>query len=111
VLVVTGLRLKALHLAVSSDLTYSKSYLGLLSAVGCMLSIVLCGTLAMHGMYVKAKRKLIDCNILSDTKLKVRARMDLTMVNYRGFWSSQNRVRKTQIETGLEHPETLWSRS
>jgi hypothetical protein len=39
---VTGLRLKALHLATSPDFTYSKSYLGLLSALGSMLGIILC---------------------------------------------------------------------
>jgi hypothetical protein len=44
---VTALRLKALHLAASTDYTYSKSYLGLLSSVGCMLGVVLCNAVAL----------------------------------------------------------------
>ncbi|KAF2794523.1 hypothetical protein K505DRAFT_241944 [Melanomma pulvis-pyrius CBS 109.77] len=41
-LIITALRLKSLHLAVSPDFVYSQSYLGLLSATGTMLAIVLC---------------------------------------------------------------------
>jgi len=47
---VTGLRLKALHLATSPDFTYSKSYLGLLSAVGSMSGIILCSVPALYRM-------------------------------------------------------------
>ncbi|KAF2740916.1 hypothetical protein EJ04DRAFT_507371 [Polyplosphaeria fusca] len=43
-LAVAALRLKSLHLAVSSDFVYSQSYLGLLSAIGCMLGVILCCT-------------------------------------------------------------------
>jgi hypothetical protein len=54
---VTGLRLKALHLATSPDFTYSNSYLGLLSAIGCMLSIVLCVTPILPILFRKVKER------------------------------------------------------
>ncbi|KAF2826709.1 hypothetical protein CC86DRAFT_19844 [Ophiobolus disseminans] len=58
ILVVTSLRLKALQLAVSTDFTYSKSYLSLLSAAGCLLSIVLCGAIAIYRILIDAKIRM-----------------------------------------------------
>ncbi|KAF2029082.1 integral membrane protein [Setomelanomma holmii] len=58
VLVVTCLRLKSLQLAVSSDFTYSKSYLGLLSASGCMLSVTLCGALTIGRMLSEVRKSI-----------------------------------------------------
>jgi hypothetical protein len=54
---VTALRLKALHLANSADYTYSKSYLGLLSSIGCMLGVALCNIMALPAIlkYVKER--------------------------------------------------------
>jgi hypothetical protein len=54
---VTALRLKALHLASSSDYTYSKSYLGLLSSIGCMLGVMICNVVALPTIlkYVKER--------------------------------------------------------
>jgi hypothetical protein len=55
VLIITILRLKSLQLAVSSDFTYSKSYLGFLSALGCMLSIFLCEVIEISRLYQARK--------------------------------------------------------
>ena len=41
-MIITGLRIQALHMANSSDFTYSKGYLGLLSALGALLSVITC---------------------------------------------------------------------
>ena len=42
VLIVTGLRIQALYLVNSPDVTYSKGYLGFLSMLGAFLSIITC---------------------------------------------------------------------
>ena len=42
VLIITGLRVQALRMTTSTDFTFSKGYLGLLSVLGCLLSIICC---------------------------------------------------------------------
>ncbi|KAI8941682.1 hypothetical protein NX059_002893 [Plenodomus lindquistii] len=61
--IVTGLRLKALKLAASTDFTYSKSYLGLLSSVGCMLGVMICVGPIVPGMFRHLKERGITAKI------------------------------------------------
>ena len=42
VIIITGLRIQALHMVNAQDFTYSKGYLGLLSTLGASLGIVFC---------------------------------------------------------------------
>jgi len=42
VFVITGLRIQALHMVNAQDFTYSKGYLGLLSAIGGALGVIFC---------------------------------------------------------------------
>lgn len=42
VIIITGLRIKALHMVNAQDFTYSKGYLGLLSTIGVSLGIIFC---------------------------------------------------------------------
>ena len=41
-MIITGFRVEGLNLVSSADVTYSKSYLGLLSMLGAFLSIIIC---------------------------------------------------------------------
>lgn len=42
VIIITGLRIQALHMVNAQDFTYSKGYLGLLSTLGVSLEIIFC---------------------------------------------------------------------
>ncbi|SLM37679.1 hypothetical protein LPUS_07602 [Lasallia pustulata] len=42
VMIITGLRIQALHITNSSDFTYSKGYIGLLSVLGGLLGVMTC---------------------------------------------------------------------
>lgn len=41
-MIITGLRIQALHITNSSDFTYSKGYIGLLSVLGGLLGVMTC---------------------------------------------------------------------
>ena len=41
-MIITGLRMQALRMVNSTDYTYSKGYLGLLSVLGALLSVITC---------------------------------------------------------------------
>jgi hypothetical protein len=53
VVVVTALRLKELHLVSSSDLTYGKGYLSLLSNVGALIGIIGCCGPALSAIFIR----------------------------------------------------------
>ena len=50
VFIITGLRIQALHLTTSADFTYSKGYIGLLSVLGALLSIIFCCVPSIYGL-------------------------------------------------------------
>ena len=53
---ISALRLKALYLAISPDFIFAQSYLGLLSAIGAMLGVMLCTTLFLVEIVRRLKR-------------------------------------------------------
>lgn len=50
VIIVTALRLKALHMVSSPDLTYDKGYLSLLSNLGALVAITTCSAPAVFSL-------------------------------------------------------------
>ncbi|KAF2740917.1 hypothetical protein EJ04DRAFT_539653 [Polyplosphaeria fusca] len=61
-LVFTGLRLKSLNLATSSDFVFSQSFLGLLSAVGTMLGVLLCTSSSWPKLVHEVRYRMI-CHV------------------------------------------------
>ena len=51
VIIITGLRIQALHMVNAQDFTYSKGYLGLLSMLGVSLGIIFCCAPAVFFLY------------------------------------------------------------
>ena len=60
VFIVTGLRIQALHMANAQDFTYSKGYLGLLSALGASLGITFCCAPSVLGVYRHWRPMLLE---------------------------------------------------
>ena len=74
VLVVTGLRMQALYLVGSPDVTYSKGYLGFLSMFGAFLSIITCCIpLALPGF-----KRVLEWMGFSRIRLRLRRRWPRT---------------------------------
>lgn len=60
VFIVTGLRLQALHMVNAQDFTYSKGYLGLLSAIGASLTVFFCCAPCVVGLYHLLRKAPMD---------------------------------------------------
>ncbi|PVI03443.1 hypothetical protein DM02DRAFT_251259 [Periconia macrospinosa] len=81
--IIAGLRLKALSYATSLDFIYSKSYLGLLSALGVMMGITICVVPKIPGIlkmlrYV-SREYMGSLNLVSE-KLKIRVEQSLVVI-------------------------------
>ncbi|ORY17179.1 hypothetical protein BCR34DRAFT_556169, partial [Clohesyomyces aquaticus] len=58
IIVITALRLKSLHLANSPDFVYAQTYLGLLSALGVMLNVILCSAIPLNSWRKRRSERL-----------------------------------------------------
>ncbi|MCJ1389190.1 hypothetical protein MMC18_002045 [Xylographa bjoerkii] len=56
VVIITALRIKALHMVTSADFTYARGYLGLLSVLGALLSIIACCAPCVAALLTRVKR-------------------------------------------------------
>jgi hypothetical protein len=59
VVVITDLRLKAMHLVTSTDLTHDKGYLSLLSNTGALIAVISCSEPAISAFFVRRQSHLI----------------------------------------------------
>ena len=57
VIVITGFRIQALHVVTSTDFTYTRGYLGLLSVLGALLSIIMCCALPIMTLVNKLRSR------------------------------------------------------
>ena len=87
VVIITGIRIHALHDVTSADFTYSRNSLGLLSALGVFIAIILSGALAIGPLLRRTKPKRIipiigpaqsgirKCKLLAESKILARTRI------------------------------------
>ena len=72
VMIITGLRIQALHITNNSDFTYSKGYIGLLSVLGGLLGVMTC---CVPSLWTLASSSSVQTSlkwVLSTTTLKTR---------------------------------------
>ncbi|MCJ1239013.1 hypothetical protein MMC14_007006 [Varicellaria rhodocarpa] len=72
-ILINALRIKALHFVNSVDFTYSKCYIGLLSALWALISIILCCTPAIP---ILIKRRLKPSSPIASPKEKSLSELD-----------------------------------
>jgi hypothetical protein len=91
-LIVTALRLKALHLASSTDYTYSKSYLGLLSSIGCMLGVVLCGMISVPTVVRSAMKFFHKLAVLQNMDWNINKQLESTSRALRALYTRKDKT-------------------